>query len=198
MPKIYDRAYFDKWYRDPAHAVHSPADVRRKIAVAVALAEYCLGRPIRNVLDVGCGEGQWRAPLRRLRPKLDYRGLDTSEYVLARYGRSRQIGPARFGDLASLRFERPFDLILCANLLHYIGAGEIRRGLSGLDELLAGVAFIEVYARGDDTVGDDEDYVARTPAWYRRSFARAGLTAVGPYTYAGSQARTQLLGLETL
>ena len=48
MPKTYDRDYFDKLYRDPQHAVGSPAELRRKVAMVVAQAEYYLARPIRN------------------------------------------------------------------------------------------------------------------------------------------------------
>lgn len=196
MQKTYDRAYFDKWYRDPAQAVDSPAEVRRKVALAVALAEHYLGRPIRNALDVGCGEGNWRAPLRRLRPQVAYRGIDPSDYVVARYGRTRNIGLGDFGMLEYLRFERPFDLILCSNVLHYIDAAQIRRGLRGLDELLEGVAFLEVYAAEDDVEGDDEDYVARKASWYRRQFGAAGLVAVGSHAWVGSNLAPQLLALE--
>ena len=46
--KIYDRDYFNKWYRDPRHAVGSPAELRRKVAMVVAQAEYYLARPIRT------------------------------------------------------------------------------------------------------------------------------------------------------
>lgn len=198
MEKSYDRAYFDKWYRDPEHAVASPTEVRRKVALAVSVAEYYLGRPVRNVLDVGCGEAHWRTPLRKLRPKAGYRGLDASAYVVERFGRTRNIGLARFAALEYLRFEAPFDLILCTNVLHYLAARELQRGLAGFDELLAGVAFIEVFAAGDDTVGDDVDYVARQPAWYRRQFKQAGLVAVGSHCYVGSALAPQLLALEAL
>jgi tRNA G46 methylase TrmB len=88
MSKTYDRAYFDKWYRHPDHSVSSKRELARKVALAVAITEYYLARPIVNVLDVGCGEGVWRAPLSKLRPNVDYLGLDSSEYVVARYGRS--------------------------------------------------------------------------------------------------------------
>ena len=46
MPKTYDRDYFDKWYRDPRHAVGSPVELKRKVAMVVAQTEYYLGRPI--------------------------------------------------------------------------------------------------------------------------------------------------------
>src|SRR4051794_10741553 len=100
MAKVYDQTYFDKWYRNPRHAVTSRGELERKVALAVAVAEYYLGRKIDNVLDVGCGEGVWRAPLRKLRPGVDYLGLDSSEYVVARYGRTRNLRRATFDDLA--------------------------------------------------------------------------------------------------
>ena len=53
MPKVYDRAYFEKWYRHPRHAVGSKQELARKVALAVAVAEYYLGRPVDSVLDVG-------------------------------------------------------------------------------------------------------------------------------------------------
>ena len=84
MKKIYDRAYFDRWYRHSQHAVNSPALLERKAALAISVAEYYLGRRVRNVLDVGCGEGTWRAPLKKLRPRIDYLGIDSSEYAIAR------------------------------------------------------------------------------------------------------------------
>ena len=36
--KEYDRAYFDRWYRNPRHRVKSEAELRRKVAMIVALA----------------------------------------------------------------------------------------------------------------------------------------------------------------
>ncbi|WP_306582535.1 class I SAM-dependent methyltransferase [Dokdonella sp.] len=154
MPKNYDRAYFDKWYRSDAHRVGSRAQLARKVAMVVHLAEHYLARPIRSVLDVGCGEAPWRAALLRLRPGLDYRGLDSSEYVVRRYARSRNIGLATFGQLEQLRFDTRFDLIVCSDMLHYVPAAELRRGLAGFGELLEGLAFIEVFTSVDRVGGD--------------------------------------------
>ena len=89
MNKAYDKRYFDTWYRQ--RDLGGKAALARKVALAVALAEYHLGRPIRSVLDVGCGEGAWRAPLLALRPKLHYMGLDSSEYAIARHGARRNL-----------------------------------------------------------------------------------------------------------
>ncbi|CAM5305963.1 class I SAM-dependent DNA methyltransferase [Rhodanobacter lindaniclasticus] len=196
MPKTYDRGYFDKWYRDPHHAVGSPAELRRKVAMAVAQAEYYLGRTVRNVLDVGCGEAAWRSPLRALRPGIDYRGLDASEYVVARYGRSRQIGLARFGQLEQLRFDTRFDLIVCSDVLHYLKPAEIRAGLRGIGEMLDGVAFLEVFTSDDDVAGDRQGFVARTPGWYLREFGRVGLLPCGSHCYLGPRLEQHVAALE--
>src|SRR3546814_486714 len=76
----YDRAYFEKWYRNPRHRVKSPVELSRQAAFVVHTAEWVLGRRIRTVLDVGCGEGNWRPVLRRLRPRVHYTGIDPSDY----------------------------------------------------------------------------------------------------------------------
>jgi SAM-dependent methyltransferase len=196
MPKTYDRTYFDKWYRNPAHAVGSPAELRRKVAMAVAQAEYYLGRSIRNVLDVGCGEGVWRAPLRALRPEIDYRGLDASEYVVARYGRSRNIGLARFGQLEHLRFDARFDLVVCSDVLHYLKPAEIRAGLAGVAEMVEGVAFLEVFTSRDGVDGDLEGFHMRSPDWYLRTFADAGLLPCGSHCYLAPRLGRRIAALE--
>ncbi|WP_266170178.1 class I SAM-dependent DNA methyltransferase [Dyella subtropica] len=196
MTKAYDRAYFDKWYRDSRHAVGSPAELRRKVAMVVAQTEYYLARPIRSVLDVGCGEGTWRAPLRALRPDIHYRGLDASDYVVTRYGRSRNIGLARFGQLAELRFDRRFDLIVCTDVLHYLKPAEIRAGLTGIGDMLEGIAFLEVFTSKDDVAGDHDGFNSRTPAWYLKEFGKVGLLSCGSHCYLGPRLERHIAALE--
>ncbi|TAL90444.1 MAG: class I SAM-dependent methyltransferase [Rhodanobacter sp.] len=196
MSKTYDRDYFDKWYRDLQHAVGSPAELRRKVTMVMAQTEYYLGRPIRNVLDVGCGEATWRAALRKLRPGIAYRGLDPSEYVVTRYGRSRHVGLARFAQLEQLRFDTRFDLIVCTDVLHYLKSAEIRAGLHGIGEMLEGLAFLEVFTSRDDVAGDRQGFVSRPPSWYLREFARVGLLPCGSHCYLGPRLNQHVAALE--
>ena len=198
MAKHYDRAYFEKWYRHPRHRVGSRAELTRKVAMTVHLAEYYLARPLRNVLDVGCGEAPWRAVLRRLRPGIEYRGLDASEYAVARYGRSRNVGLATFGQLGELRFDARFDLIVCSDVLHYVAAPELKRGLAGLVEMLEGMAFIEVFTASDGATGDVQGFIARAPAWYRARFVEAGLLPCGSQAYLGPRLMRSVAALECL
>jgi SAM-dependent methyltransferase len=180
--KAYDRAYFDRWYRG-AHARERRIHTARKAAMAVAMAEFYLGRPLRTVLDIGCGEGDWRAPLLRLRPGLHYMGVDGSEYAVTRHGRRRNLRLLRFGQLEQVRFERHFDLLVCADVLHYLDAAELHRGLSGFAEIGHGFAWIDLFCRGDAAEGDAHEFKARPASFYRRALSAAGLLSVGSNGY---------------
>lgn len=195
MGKRYDRDYFDRWYR--RGGIGGARRLGRKVALAVATAEYHLERPIRSVLDIGCGEGAWRAPLLRLRPKLRYLGFDSSEYAVRRFGAQRNLHLARFSDFAHLRPCPPVDLLVCSDVLHYLSAREIDQGLPGLAELCAGVAFLECFTREDETEGDDEGFFRRPAAFYRRRFEAAGFRQAGSHCWLSPALAGHAVALET-
>ncbi|WP_223482175.1 class I SAM-dependent methyltransferase [Stenotrophomonas sp. OVS01A] len=194
MDKTYDAAYFQRWYR---HAdIGGSARLARKVALAVATAEYYLERPIRSVLDIGCGEGAWRAPLLKLRPKVEYLGFDSSEYAVRRYGRTRNLHLASFGDFAWLRPCAPVDLLVCSDVMHYVPNRELRAGLAGVAELTAGVAFLETFAAEDEFEGDHDGFQSRPARWYRRELTRQGLQAVGSHLWLGPALAGEAAALE--
>ena len=195
MTKQYDRDYFDHWYRSDV-ASGRRGWLARKVAMVVTAAEYHLGRPLQSVIDVGCGEGAWRAPLRRLRPEVFYLGLDSSEYAVARHGRARNLRQVDFGQLAQQRFDRSFDLLVCSDVMHYVRTPELKRGLSGFADLCHGVAFLETFCRGDAVDGDTQGYIARTPAAYRSLFAHAGFRACGSHLYLADALAADATALE--
>ena len=166
MPKQYDKAYFDRWYRGRKTRVSTHAEVRRKVSLAVTVAEYFLRRPIRTVLDIGCGEGAWFTHLRAVRPRISYTGFDSSDYAIKRFGKERNIRKAAFGDLPKLKLG-VYDLVVCSDVLHYVPEDEIRAGITPLAEATDGVAFLEVLTREDDVTGDLEAFIRRPAAWYR-------------------------------
>ena len=196
-PKVYDEAYFAKWYRDPRTQVHTPESVRRKVRMVVGVAEYFLRRKVRTVLDVGCGEGAWRGELRRLRPELKYEGIDPSEYVVQRYGRRRNISLGRFEDLPSLRLGRKkYDLIVCADVLQYVADAALRRGVGRIAEVLGGVAYLEAYTTGDEMEGDLSGWHQRSKAEYREVFQGAGLVGCGLHCYMTESMAERAVALE--
>jgi SAM-dependent methyltransferase len=179
----YDRSYFDKWYRSPRHRVKTTLDMTRQLRFVVAATEYLLDRPVRRVLDVGCGEGNWRAVLKRLRPGVQYFGVDGSEYAVRRFGRHRNIRQGTFGTLDALGLPGAFDLVLCIGVLNYVSAPELRAGLRHLVGLANGVVYLEIFTRADDATGDFSREYARWPHWYRREIRTAGFTALGMHLY---------------
>lgn len=183
MRKQYDEAYFERWYRDPRTRITSDRALERKVHVAISAAEYMLGRRVRTVLDIGCGEGRWYEVLRGLRRNLEYMGLDPSEYAVERFGTSRNVRQGSFGTLKSLRLGGPFDLIVCADVLQYVPTTQLKTGLREIRRLVGGAAYLEAYASEDDMEGDMEGWHFRPAAEWRRHFRDAGLTHCGIYCF---------------
>ncbi|HMA23843.1 MAG TPA: class I SAM-dependent methyltransferase [Gemmatimonadaceae bacterium] len=181
--KSYDRAYFERWYRDPNDRVSTRESLERKARMAIAVTEFLIGRRVRTILDVGCGEAPWYPVVRRLRPEASYVGVDSSEYVLERFGAARNIRRGSLGELGTMRLRRDVDLIVCADVLQYVETPELERGLRAIRRLLGGVAYIEAFTTEDEMEGDRSGWHERTAAQYRRLFRRAGLTQCGPYCY---------------
>ena len=196
--KRYDREYFDRWYRDPKSRVATAESVSRKVHLVVSIAEALLLRRVRSVLDVGCGEGTWRAPLKKMRPGIRYAGVDSSEYVISRYGTRRGIRLGTFGGLGMIerKLRGPFDLIVCCDMLQYIPAPELKLGLKSIASLLGGVAYLEAYTSGDSIEGDKRGWHQRTAAEYRRAFAGAGLASVGMHCWVGDELSPMTAELE--
>jgi SAM-dependent methyltransferase len=181
--KRYDRAYFDRWYRSEGFGSRVRLD--RKVAYALGAAEYLLDRPVRRVLDVGCGEGQWSVALRGQRPGIHYVGIDPSAYAVERYGRRRGVRLGGIADLGHDDFDigGAFDLVICCDVLPYVPAAEVRRGLAGMARRLAGVAFVEIWTSSDGVEGDLEQFHRRTARTYERWLCDAGLVRLGPHLY---------------
>lgn len=191
----YTSAYFDRWYRSE-NRVHSPADRMRTVRMVVGVADYMLGRPIRSVLDIGAGEGQWRGALRRIRGAIRYAGVDPSEYAVGRYGRRRNI---RLGTLGSLPPEvtgRSYDLIVCSGVLNYLPTAELRAGLAEVSQLATGVAFLELFTDRDDVQGDTRG--RRRGTLYRSLLRDLGFRQCGPHAYIGPRFEGEVVEMEVM
>ncbi len=179
----YDEAYFNKWYRHPKHRVKSPTDIERQLRFIVSATEYLFERPVRKVLDVGAGEGNWSVPLKKIRPGARYYGVDASEYAVARYGKKRNIRLGTFGMVGEIDLPDDFDLVLCCGVMNYVAPKELATGLRALADLCPGAAYFEVFSSADDATGDFKREEARTPAFWRTLFRRNGWTALGMHLY---------------
>lgn len=180
----YNRDYFDKWYRNPRFRVKTSRDLARQAAFVVSAAEHILGRPVRTVLDVGCGEGNWLAPLRRLRPRVTYTGVDASEYAVARFGTRRNIRLGTIDALDRVRLRKDYDLILCVGMLNYLDPPQLRSGLAQLYDRAHGLVYLEVFTGSDRGVfGDTRGTRLRSAEWYRARIRDARFVSCGLHCY---------------
>ncbi len=129
-----------------------------------------VGLPVRQVLDAGCGTGLLRAPLLRFLPRATYTGLEASDYLCNRYG-------WQHGSIAEYRARRPFDLVICYDVLQYLDDATARRALANLGRLCRGVLYFTALTRKDwrqncDRSRTDSDVYLRTAQWYRSRLRR--------------------------
>jgi SAM-dependent methyltransferase len=179
----YSKAYFDKWYRNPRHRVKSRAELERQVRFVLAMAEWVLGRPVRTVLDVGCGEGNWLPVLARLRPRIAYEGIDPSEYAVGRFGRRRNIQLGGIEDVAALARRTSYDLVVCCGMLNYLEEAQLRAGLAQVADRTGGLAYLELFTSDDEFEGDTSWPDPKPARWYRREMQKVGLLPVGMQGY---------------
>lgn len=194
----YDRAYFDRWYRDPKTRVKSQSGIRRKAALALSLAEYYLERPVRTVLDVGCGEGNWLPAVISLRPKIRYTGVDASTYAVDRFGKKRNIRLGSFATLDEIGLKEDYDLIVCSDTLFYLPLTELEQGIASLAHRSAGVAFLELYTGEDSLIGDFPNAGLQSASFYRKMLTRHGFLSVGSHCYLGPDMAERAMQMEHL
>ncbi len=197
----YDQAYFDKWYRSRQHRVRTPAQIRRIVSFTLSAAEYVLDRPVRTVLDVGAGEGHWQPILKKLRPSLQYVGVEPSAYAVTRFGARRGLQRGSVESLADLllheRYPDGFDLVVCCGVLNYVPSQHLGAALEQLALHTGGLAWLELFTAHDEIEGDVAGMKPRPAAWYRTQLARVGLVPCGLHLYAPTDRAAGLAALET-
>jgi SAM-dependent methyltransferase len=194
----YDAAYFDKWYRHPAHRVKSPAELARQVSFVLHTAEWVLGRRVRSVLDVGCGEGNWYPALRRLRPRIAYAGVDPSSYAVQRFGVRRHLQQGSLETLATLTLAPQYDLVVCCGMLNYLSRVQLTSGLQQLMPRVGGVAYLELFAKEDHFEGDTDWPTPQSATWYRDLMRSVGLVSVGMQCYIAKAEQERVSSLERL
>jgi predicted TPR repeat methyltransferase len=144
--------------------------MRARARLIAAYVDH-IGFPVRTILDAGCGLGLLRSPLRRLLPGAEYTGLEFSEYLCGRFGWER-------GSLASFRPGVTYDLVICYDVMQYLGAREAERAIANMGRLCGGVLYFGALTRKDwrlncDQRLTDRNVHLRSGAWYRERLARA-------------------------
>lgn len=168
-PLKFDRDYYARYYVDPRTAVTSRAEMSARARFIAAYLQH-VGLPPRRMLDMGCGVGLLRAPLVRSFPRAEYVGVEVSEYLCERYG-------WRLGSVDTFRARKPFDLVICYDVVQYLGERRATRALVNLARLCCGVLYFSALTLEDwrdncDQSRTDANVHLRPGEWYRERLAR--------------------------
>jgi len=169
MTEQFDRAYYERFYRNPRTAVTNRAEMNARGRLIAAMADH-LGLPVRSILDAGCGVGLLRAPLLRALRGAEYTGLEVSEYLCRRYGWIHS-------GIQDFTRRTQYDLVICYDVLQYLNAAETRRALANLARVSRGLLYFGVLTREDweencDQSRTDPAVSLRGGTWYRRELSK--------------------------
>jgi SAM-dependent methyltransferase len=168
--KFYDRtaAKYDRKWRKFSIQTHE--------AVLDAVPGGINGR----VLDIGCGTGTFLEKLLQARPEIEAYGVDTSEAMLAE-ARKKLGGRASLQIQSTDRlpeFSRLFDMIISANVLHYIeNPADWLVQIRGLLKT-GGFLILEDFSKASRAVRYGSWLVRRIDEDFRRAYGLEEVTAL--------------------
>jgi len=189
----FDRSFYDRYYERSATAVVKAEEVQRLAKFVHSYLEF-LGVEVKSILDVGCGVGLWQRALGEIDRRVEYIGIDTSEYLCEKYGWT-------CSSIVDFKSRRKFDLVICQDMLQYLNNAEVKGSIHRITRLSRGALYVEVPTREDfdeetlDVSRTDQFIHVRSVKWYRRILARH-FTSAGGGVFLPNRSRTTLLALE--
>ncbi len=167
--RVFDRAYYDRFYRDRDDRVISEEQMEVLGRFVCSYLDY-LGLQVSHVLDIGCGLGWWQGIITAYFPSASYTGVELSEYLCDEYGWTR-------ASVVDYRSSRSFDLVICQGVLQYLDDGDAATAIINLGKLCRGALFLEVLTREDwehncDQAATDNRCHLREARWYASRLAK--------------------------
>jgi SAM-dependent methyltransferase len=166
----FDAAYFNKFYLNPATRVVTSTEMRSRAALIAAILRQ--GQiPVRSILDAGCGIGLLRKPFAGVLPRARYSGLESSAYLCRRFGWRR-------GSVIDFAPRKPFDLLVCYDVLQYLPDAQAERAIANFTRLTASALYVSALTTEDwrdncDRSRTDREVHLRTGGWYRRRLKKS-------------------------
>ena len=171
----FDKAYYDRFYRNPQTRAVTPAAARRQAEFIAAYLRH-LEVPVGDIIDVGCGTGTLLRALGKAFPKARIQGIEYSAYLCDKYGWAQ-------GSVVDHRPDQPGDLVVCNDVLGYLNEADCRRAIQNLASFTTGALYLGVLTREDLDLCDpdrtDAAQIARPALWYKRQLTRDFLTVGG-------------------
>jgi SAM-dependent methyltransferase len=167
--KAFDAAYYERFYGGAREQRAYCTEEERLGAFVAAYINY-MQQPVRRVLDIGCGLGQWRAIVAQHFPGASYTGVELSEYLCRNYGWKR-------GSAIDFRSRAAFDLVICKDTLQYLSDREFAAAAKNLAKLCRGALYTSILTERDwrencDRSRTDSAVYLRSADWYRKVLGR--------------------------
>lgn len=161
--KQFDKAYYDRFYRDPGTRAVTPAATRRQAEFIAAYLRY-LEVPVRQILDVGCGTGGLLRALARLFPGARTVGVEFSEYLCDAYDWEP-------GSVVDYTPTANPDLVICNDVLGYLDDKDAETALKRLSSYTVSALYLGVLTTEDlalcDASRTDGNQITRPVGWYQ-------------------------------
>jgi len=190
----FDKDYYARYYKDRNTRVAEPSYFD---SLARFLAGYSelLGFKVRSIVDLGCGIGTLKKPLRKRFPKATYTGVDISAYACEKYG----------WELSSVSDYSPaqtFDLVICHDVVQYLGDKDAKSAIRNFSDLCVGMLYFSVLTEEDylencDKSRTDSMVSLRAADWYRPKLKRY-FRNLGGGAYVSREVDVALYALEHL
>lgn len=169
-PFVFGADYFRKFYLNARTRVVTASEMHRRAALIAAILQHA-ELPTRRILDAGCGVGLLKKPFAQVLPRASYTGLEFSAYLCRRYGWIQ-------GSVADYVPKRPFDLVVCYDVLQYLNDQDAARALDNLRALSRAAVYVSALTREDwrnncDRSRSDGAVHLRSGDWYRRRLRKS-------------------------
>lgn len=173
--KTFDSAYYARFYGDPSTRISDAEEDSKLARFVLAYLDY-LGATVRTVLDLGCGNGRWKAALHSVDEGLAYTGVEISEVMCAEHG-------WHHGSVVDWDGP-PADLVVCHGVLQYLSDKDAKTAIANLGRLAKTALYLELVTKEDwednvDQALTDGEINFRPVAWYRKHLAKHFVSAGG-------------------
>jgi trans-aconitate methyltransferase len=167
QPERFDQSYYEQFYKK--NPVHTPQNVAQ---LAQGVDAFCRwwNVPPKSVLDIGAGPGFWRDWYRTHHPKTKIVSTDISEHACKTFGHQQR-------DISKWKPARPFDLVVCHGVLHYLSDRAAGAAIRQLAQATRRVLYLEIPTERDfrqtlDRQATDLHFFIRPGDWYLRRLDR--------------------------
>lgn len=168
MRNNFDKAYYDRFYRNPGTRAVSPAAARRQAGFIAGYLRF-MEVPVKRIADIGCGLGQVLGALENEYPRAKTQGVEYSEYLCTKYGWDQ-------GSVVTYQSKSAFDLVVCNDVLAYLNDKDCSTAIANLAQLTRSAVFLGILTAEDwdlcDQKRTDPDQYLRSKVWYRRRLAK--------------------------